>query len=294
MNRRRVLIGAIIIVVALAALAAIAYRIYQPGDLTERLHRAGQRWTFVTKGSTWNFLGRGLLLTIQMAVISLVLSLLFGVVLALLRLAPHPRVGFPIDRTLARAIRVPVATVVESIRSAPLFMLIIFAFIAMPRLGVNLSPFVAAVSALTLYTSCVLSEIVRAGILSLDRGQFEAAESLGLTYRQRLYQVVLPQALRRMVPAILSQLVTLVKDTSLAAYITVTELARRGQILFQIEFNPIETILVLMLIYFLLNYALSRLARRFEERPIRAAVAKPLVVVGEMDQAVAMGGGGGG
>jgi His/Glu/Gln/Arg/opine family amino acid ABC transporter permease subunit len=290
MTRRRTSIGAIIVVVLLGLLAAAAYRMYRPGDLVERLHRAGQRWTFVTRGSTWNFLGRGLLLTLQMAVVALVLSLAFGIVLALIRLAPNPRVGLPINRSLARVVRAPFATVIESVRSAPLFMLIIFMFIAMPRLGINLSPYVAAVSALTLYNSCVLSEIVRAGILSLDRGQFEAAQSIGLDYRQRLRYVVLPQALRRMVPAILSQLVTLVKDTSLAAYITVTELARRGQILFQIEFNPIETILVLMAIYFLLNYVLSRLARHFEVRPARAAAAKPIVIVGEEDQvAVAAG-----
>ena len=286
MNRRRGLVATIIVILALAALAAIAYRMYQPGDLAERLHRAGQRWTFVTRGSTWNFLGRGLLLTLQMAVVSLVLSLFFGIVLALIRLAPNPRVGLPVNRSMALAVRAPVATIIETIRSAPLFMLIIFTFIAMPRLGVNLSPFVAAVSALTLYNSCVLSEIVRAGILSLDRGQFEAAQSLGLGYRQRLFYVVLPQALRRMVPAILSQLVTLVKDTSLAAYITVTELVRRSQILFQIEFNPIETILVVMAMYFLINYALSRAARRFEARPVRAAVARPVIVVGEEDQVV--------
>jgi putative glutamine transport system permease protein len=264
----------------------IAYRMYQPGPIGERVDRATLRWTFVTKSSTWLFLGRGLVLTLQLAVTSIALSLIIGVVLALLRLAPHARVGMPLHPVVARAVRAPVAVVVETIRSAPLFMLIIFTFIAMPRLGINLSPITSAIVALTLYTSCVLSEIVRAGILSLDRGQFEAAISLGLTYRQRLVQVVLPQALRRMVPAILSQLVTLLKDTSLASLITVTELARRGQILFQIESNPIETVLIVMLLYFLVNYGLSRIARRFEARPMRAAVAKPIVVVGEEDQVV--------
>jgi His/Glu/Gln/Arg/opine family amino acid ABC transporter permease subunit len=286
MTRRRFILGLVIAVGVAALLALIAYRMYQPGPFAERRHRAGFRWAFLMRASTWSFFGRGLLLTLRLAVVSIALSFVFGVGLALARLASHPRMGMPIRPIAARLVRAPVALVVEVIRSAPLFMLIIFMFFGMPHLGINLSPIMAATVALTLYTSCVLSEIVRAGILSLDRGQFEAAESLGLTYRQRLTQVVLPQALRRMIPAILSQLVTLLKDTSLASVITVTELARRGQILYQIDSNPIEILLVVMLIYFTLNYALSRIARRFEARPVRAAVAKPLVVRGEEDQVV--------
>jgi putative glutamine transport system permease protein len=282
----RVVLGVVIALLLAAFLALIAYRMYHPGPFGERLDRAALRWVFVLRASTWTFLARGLLLTLQLAVVSMIMSLAFGVVLALLRLAPHPRMGMPVRPGLARLIRAPVASVVEVIRSAPLFMLILFTFLAMPRLGIRLSPIMSCIVALTLYTSCVLSEIVRAGILSLDKGQFEAAESLGLTYPQRLLQVVLPQALRRMVPAILSQLVTLLKDTSLASIITVTELARRGQILYQIDANPIETLLVIMAIYFLINYGLSRIARRFEARPMRAAVAKPIVVVGEEDQVV--------
>lgn len=285
MKLRRLALGVLLAALVAAVLLTIAYRMYQPGPLSERVDRAGSRWSFVAQSSTWTFLAYGLLLTMRLAVVSIALSMVFGVGLALVRLAPHPRMGMPIHPVVARLVRAPVALVVEVVRSAPLFMLIIFTFIAMPRLGVNLSPITAGVVALTLYTSCVLSEIVRAGILSLDRGQFEAAASLGLNYHQRLSQVVLPQGLRRMVPAILSQLVTLMKDTSLTSLITVTELARRGQILFQIEANPIETLLVLMAIYFLINYALSRIARRFEARPMRAAVsAEPILVVGEEDQ----------
>lgn len=284
--KRRPVLGAIMLAALVAVILFIAYRMYQPGTFGERVDLAARRWSFVKERSTWTFLGYGVLLTIRLAVVSIALSLVFGVVLALLRLAPHPRMGLPVTSPAARLVRAPVAVVVEVVRSSPLFMLILFTFIGFPRLGIRLSPITSGIFALTLYTSCVLSEIVRAGILSLDRGQFEAAESLGLTYTQRLTQVVLPQALRRMVPAILSQLVTLVKDTSLTSIITVTELARRGQILFQIRNNPIETVLVVMMIYFVINYALSRVARRFEARPMRAAVQKPIVVVGEEDQLV--------
>jgi ABC-type amino acid transport system permease subunit len=163
-------------------------------------------------------------------------------------------------------------------------MLIIYTFIGLPRLGVSLSPFWAGVGALTLYTSCVTSEIVRAGILSLDRGQFEAAMTLGLGYVKRVRFVVLPQALRRMVPAIVSQLVTLIKDTSLVSFITVFELARRGQALQQLANNPIETSIVLMALYFVVNLSLSEVSRRLEMRPGRAGRAQPSAAIGAEDQ----------
>jgi ABC-type amino acid transport system permease subunit len=163
-------------------------------------------------------------------------------------------------------------------------MLIIYTFIALPKIGVDLSPFWAGVTALSLYTSCVTSEIVRAGILSLDRGQFEAAEALGLSYAKRVRYVVLPQALRRMVPAIVSQLVTLIKDTSLVSFITVFELARRGQALEQLANNPIETSLVLMALYFAVNFALSEVSRRLELRPGRVGRARPPAAMGAEDQ----------
>ncbi|MGH2767697.1 MAG: amino acid ABC transporter permease, partial [Actinomycetota bacterium] len=138
-----------------------------------------------------------------------------------------------------------------------------------------------------LYTSSVLAEIVRAGILSLDRGQFEAADALGLSYLKKLRFVVLPQALRRMVPAVVSQLVTLIKDTSLLSFITVIELTRRLQILQQAYFNPIESWVVGALFYFVINYALSSFARRLEVRPTRVGPAGAAIRgIGAEDQTI--------
>jgi putative glutamine transport system permease protein len=265
-----------------AGLLAVAYRMYAPGSLPERIARAHERWSIFGKGSTWNFLGRGFGITLALAVVSISISLVMAVVLALVRLARHPRLRAPVPGAgmAARAVGV----LVEVIRSSPLFMLIIYSFIALPKIGLNLSPYWAGVTALSLYTSCVTSEIVRAGILSLDRGQFEAAEALGLGYVKRVRYVVLPQALRRMVPAIVSQLVTLIKDTSLVSFITVFELARRGQTLQQVGNNPIETSLVVMAMYFVVNFALSELARRLERSPGRVGRARPPAAVGAEDQ----------
>jgi His/Glu/Gln/Arg/opine family amino acid ABC transporter permease subunit len=282
MKRWRWPVAAAFVLVVASGLGAAAYRMYAPGDLPERVDRAQARWSIFTESTTWTFLGRGFLLTLQLAVIAIALSLVFAVVLALVRLSVHPRMRVPVPGT-AIASRVAIL-LVEVVRSSPLFMLIIYTFIALPKVGIDLSPFWAGVTALTLYTSCVTSEIVRAGILSLDRGQFDAASSLGLSYVGRIRFVVLPQALRRMVPSIVSQLVTLLKDTSLVSFITVFELARRGQALQQLENNPIETSLVIMAIYFAVNMTLSEVSRRLELRPGRVGRARAPAALGAEDQ----------
>lgn len=292
--RHRLIAGAVGLLGSAGVLGLVAwaaYRAYGPGDPAERLERLQRRWRpfydpSLDAGAIWLFIGRGLLLTLQAALISIALSLVIGIVLALMRLARSSLMGFPGGRAVGAAVAAPAAVVVQAVRSSPLFMLVLYTFIAAPRLGLRMSPLVAGVFALTLYTSCVLAEIVRAGILSLDRGQFEAAEALGLRYRQRLRFVILPQALRRMVPAVVSQLVTLIKDTSLLSFITVVELLRRLQILQQAYFNPIEALMVGALIYFAVNLALSSVARRLEVRPTRVGPAAAAAVqgIGSEDQ----------
>ncbi|MGH2703675.1 MAG: amino acid ABC transporter permease [Actinomycetota bacterium] len=295
MRRRwvRAVIGVAGSALALALVAAAAYRSYGPGDAAARLANLQQRWRpfydpigETTAPQIWRFIGGGVLLTLEAAVIAVLLSLLLGIGLALLRLSRNRQVGIPAGPAARAAVATPASVVVQSIRSLPLFLLILYTFIAAPKLGLQLPAMAAGIVALTVYTSCVLAEIVRAGILSLDRGQFEAADALGLRYLQKLRYVVLPQALRRMVPAVVSQLVTLIKDTSLLSNITVTELMRRMIILSQAYFNPIECYLVAGSIYFVINLSLSSLARRLEVRPTaKAAAGVPTVQgVGSEDQ----------
>jgi ABC-type amino acid transport system permease subunit len=134
---------------------------------------------------------------------------------------------------------------------------------------------------LTIYTSAVLSEIVRAGVLSIPRGEVEAARSLGLTYGQTMRRVVLPQALSRMAPAIVSQLITLVKDTSLASILAVQELVGSARVLFNFYGNPIETLFVAACIYFAICYSLSQISRRLEAG---RSPEQRVAVAGEEDQ----------
>lgn len=225
-------------------------------------------WAPFRDPAIWAFLLQGLALTLQIAVVAGALSLVGGTLLALARLSPR------------RWLAVPAGVYVEIIRALPLFLLVLYTFLAAPRLGVSLEPVPAAIVAFTLYTSGVMAEIVRAGVRSLARGQLDAARALGLSYPQALRLVVLPQALRRMTPALVGQLITLTKDTSLASLITVNELTRRAGILYNRDFNPVETLLVVGGIYFVLCSGLAALSRRLEPRDAPAVV----VDVGEEDQ----------
>jgi glutamate transport system permease protein len=155
---------------------------------------------------------------------------------------------------------------IEFFRGVPLLLLILFSALALPHYGVDLSVFWYLVLGLVAYNSAVLAEIFRAGINSLDRGQREAADAIGLRYWQAMRIVIVPQAARRMLPAIVSQLVTLLKDTSLGYVIAYEELLRRGRSTGEYFKNPLQTLVVVAVVYMLVNLGLSLIARRLERR----------------------------
>jgi glutamate transport system permease protein len=224
------------------------------------------RFAVYADWTTWRFLGYGLLVTLEVAFVSIVLSLPLATFFALARRA-HPR-----------AIRWPAIGAIEGIRALPILLFIYFIFRLLARAHVNLSPldfdplfidaqaFVPVVAALTLYTTAVNGETIRAGILSLDQGQFEAAHALGLSYVQELRFVILPQAFRRILPPLIAQFATLVKDTSLGYIVTLLELTRRGEIIYQGRYNPLETFYIIAIIYFVINFALGQTAQWVERR----------------------------
>jgi His/Glu/Gln/Arg/opine family amino acid ABC transporter permease subunit len=222
-------------------------------------------WYLFVDPDILRFFGEGLLTTLELAVASVIVSFAAGLLFALARLS-------------SRAwIRWPATAYIELIRALPVLLLIVyfgikgtalFRPIFMPIFGEDfeLSRFWAGVLGLSLYTSAVLAEIIRAGIVSLPRGQFEAAAALGLPYVQQMRHVVLPQALRLMVPAMMGQLTTVIKDTSLVATIGVFELVRQGRIIYTRYFDPIEVFLFTAVIYFVICFALSQGSRRLELR----------------------------
>ena len=246
----------------LAALIAIVLVLVVTGVLSER------RWGPFGDVRVWRFILEGLLVTLQIGAVALVASLILAVPLALARLA------------LPRPFRWIVVTWIELVRATPVLALILFLTLYMPRDLV--SSLWAATIALTIYTSAVLSEILRAGILSIPRGEVDAARSLGLTYAKTMRLVILPQAFSRMMPALVSQLITLVKDTSLVSIAAVSELAGYARSIHSFYGNPAETYFVIACIYFAINYTLSRIARRLE---LRRAKEPPVALPPELEAA---------
>ncbi len=228
----------------------------------ESLQIAIANWKPFLEFGTWRFLALGLAMTVAVSLISIVLSLPLATLAALARLSSRTYVRWP---TIAG---------IEIIRAFPVLILIFYVFTQFSRVaevtGSSLlksnNVTLAVIIALTLYTTVVNAETIRAGILSLDKGQTEAARSLGLSYAQALRLVILPQTFRRILPPLIAQFVTLVKDTSLGAIIGLLELYHRGQILYQYYRNPLETLWVVAVIYFFVNYALGQSAQRIERR----------------------------
>lgn len=251
-GRRRVLVGTAIAGAVVVALAVVALRRFaSEGQLDAEL------WAPLADPAVLRFLLVGLVNTLEAAGAAMAGAMVLGGLMALARLAR------------SRPVRWLAGIYVEFFRGFPLLLLILFSAFGLVRLGVDLPLFWYLVLALAVYNSAVLAEIFRAGILSLDRGQTEAAYTVGLTYWQAMASVVLPQALRRMLPAIVSQLVTLLKDTSLGFFIQYEELLRRGQLTGNFDNNLLQALLVVAAIYIAVNFTLSRIARRLEVRQRR-------------------------
>jgi glutamate transport system permease protein len=252
--RRRILVSSVLgALLLLALLAVAARRLAENGQFEYRKYEP-----FLTEPQLYARLLEGLQNTLLAAGYSLVLALLVGVVLAFGRLSHR------------WFVRLPAVAVVEFFRAVPLLLLILFFFLAFPlAFGIELPALWALVLGLTLYNGAVIAEIIRAGVLSIAKGQTEAAWAIGLSRGQTLRLVLLPQAVRVMLPALISQLVVLLKDTSLGFVIGFEELLRTGGQLVQALDNPIQLYLAIALVYILINSALSAVAVRVEGRQRR-------------------------
>lgn len=257
-TRRRILAGSIVVGLVLAALVVlVTLRLSAQGQLTE------EKWGPIVNPwnpffvALWTNLGLALLRNIQAAVLAMAFSLLLGTVLAVTRIS-LPRWG-----------RWAVVAPMEFFRGLPVVIAIFFAARALPELGVSLPLLWYLVIGLTAYNSVIIAEIVRAGLASLPRGQAEAAAAVGLTRGQAFSVILLPQAVRVMLPALISQLVVIFKDTSLGFVILYVEAVRFVAIAIQELRNPLQLYLVVGAIFVLVNYLLSKLAVWAERRLTR-------------------------
>lgn len=267
-----------------AAVLGLLYWIYAKFD--EKGQWAGALWKPFTESSTWtDYILPGLLATLQAAAVAMVLSLVFGVVFAVGRLSDH------------WWLRWPAGAVVEFFRAVPLLLLMFFIFFGVPFITEQpMSIFWAVVAGLTLYNGSVLAEAFRAGVLSVPRGQSEAAYAVGMRKTQVMTHILIPQAARAMLPVIVSQLVVLVKDTALGYIISFSELLQLGVNNLSANFgNVLQAAIVVAAIYIVVNATLTAFAGWLSRRTRRSGRA-PRVTNGKavMAGAIDPGGGGGG
>jgi His/Glu/Gln/Arg/opine family amino acid ABC transporter permease subunit len=193
--------------------------------------------------------------TLRLAIPAILLGFLLGILIGLARLAP------------AWWLRIPATVYVEFFRGVPLVMVIFWMWFIIPQLlRFSIPEYGVALTAFVIFEAAYFGEIVRAGVQSVARGQVEAARAIGLTGTQSMLYVVLPQALRNMLPALVTQMIVLFKDTSLASIIGYVDLTKAAQIVNNREIKPFELYLFIAVVYWLCTYSMSRVARRLEHR----------------------------
>ncbi len=250
-GRRKVRIGTAVSLVLIGLLVVVVLM-----RLNDRGQLEAGKWTDLFAGGTLEFLARGLLSSLKAAVIAGVLATTAGFGLALMRMSTSA-----VSRGAAVAW-------VEIFRGIPLLLTILGVF-AVAGSDDKLGVFWSVVVGLTLYNSAVLSEIFRSGVRSLDKGQTEAAQAVGMTYWQTMFLVVLPQAVRRMIPAIVAQMATLTKDVSLGYVVGYAEFVRRGAGLSNFpdsRVGNLQAYVFVGVVYFAVIWAMAKLAEILEKR----------------------------
>jgi glutamate transport system permease protein len=240
-------------VLSAAVLVWVLVRLYQAGQFDPEIYED------LAQPNIWNAIGEGIVKTLQAAAVGIVLAVVFGAVLAAARLSDHA------------AVRVPAIAVVEFFRAVPLLLLLLglFFFLSQQGLDTDVASFTALVTGLMLYNGAVLAEVFRAGINAVSRGQSEAAYAVGMRKNQVMRIVLMPQAVRFMLPAIISQCVVVLKDTSLGFVIIYPELLREGRSIAEFVNNNLITYLLIAVIYIAMNSVVAAFATWLERRMSR-------------------------
>lgn len=209
-----------------------------------------QNWINAYSAVNLKFLLEGLLVTIEISAVSIIFSLICGSIMGIIRYSKIP--------WLSKI----VGMIIDIIRNLPLLLIIFFVYFGLPAFGFKPDTIPAAIMAMSVFESMMVAEIIRSGIQAVNIGQMEAARSVGMHYTQAMWHIVLPQAYKKMIPALVSQLISLIKDTSLATIIVVPELMQHAQVIYGQNANYIVPMyLALAVLYFIICYALSMVSR---------------------------------
>jgi glutamate transport system permease protein len=242
-TRRRILIGTVIAGILVCLLVFLVVRqFYVTGQLSPKY------WSFFTRPTTWRFLWDGFLGTLKVAAVAGAISLVLGLVLMLCRTS-H-----------LKALNVPARIVIEFFRGVPSLLLVYFFFLVVPQYGIKMSSFWMITLPVGLAASGVLAEVFRAGVNAVPKGQVEAAMSLGMRPSKITFKIVLPQAIRFVIPSLISQFVVVVKDTTVAYVVSYPDLLQNARVLISNYDALVSTYFVIAVIYIIVNYLINRAA----------------------------------
>jgi len=260
-RRRHLLYSVLFGVVLAAAVVWVVLKLKDAGEFDQRVIDG------LTRTNVWNAIGDGVVATLKVAGLAIVLSVAFGLLLAFGRMA---------DRTW---IRVPCRWLIEFFRAVPVLLMIIFlrALTGGHGLEIETRALIALVGGLTLYNGSVLAEVFRAGVQAVPRGQSEAAYAIGLRKGQVMRIVLMPQAIRYMLPAIISQCVVALKDTSLGFIVAYPELTSQGRQIALFLHNNLMVWVVIAAVYITLNNVVSEIATLLERRLSRGRGASKAI-----------------
>ena len=206
----------------------------------------------------WRELLHGAFVTIEVTLGAIILGCLIGLVIGLGRLDPHRRVVFGLCTAY-----------VSFIRGTPLLVQLFIWFFGLPHFGLNFPAFFCGIVGMGIYSGAYVSEIVRGAIQSIERGQMEAARSLGMPYRMAMREIVVPQAVVRMIPPLGNEFIALIKNSSLVSLLTIADLMHEGQKIISTSYRSLEVYLAIALVYFVLTN-LTGLGLRLVERRLSA------------------------
>ncbi|GAA0729744.1 amino acid ABC transporter permease [Clostridium malenominatum] len=192
--------------------------------------------------------------TVQLTTISVVLGTVIGIIVALLKLSKN------------KLILTVASLYTWIIRGTPMLLQLFFFYYGLPFVGIKLEPMSAAIIGLSLNSGAYMAEIIRGGILSVDKGQFEACKALGFTYGQTMRRVILPQTIRVLIPSVGNEFITMLKDTSLVSAIAMEELMRAAQQVYSSNFRPMEPFFVAACIYLALTTVFTTLFSIWEKK----------------------------
>lgn len=270
--RRRILLGNLVgAVIVAGVIALVLLRLAEKGQLDPTL------WLHAVDADAWAYYyWPGFLATLRAAALAIVGAMVFGLLFGVGRLSSH------------LLVRTVCGTIVEFFRAVPVLLMMVFFWLLLANGGVENSSFWGVVIALVLYNGSVVAELVRSGVHGLPSGQREAALSVGLTRGQSLRSVEVPQALVAMLPALVSQLVVVLKDSALGAIISYSELLQHARRLGSGQGNILQALTVAAVLFIVVNYSLSKLAERLS-RTLRRTSGKTGTMAAGLDAGVGAG-----